>query len=630
MAKRPSLRKRQKKKRGLSIFLAIAAVAVLAGIWKVTGDVGVMEKMSAFLSSQSQLLEHNDTVRGTLYDRNYKKLAISLERVSIYARTREIKSVKDTAAGLASATGVDEGALLKKLKADDLRVWLVKDITQDQEDAVRQLNLPGIYLHKEHSRYYPQKLVAAHLIGFVQDDIGLAGAEFYYDRLVQKMLAEVDGGKHRIGAGQHVLLTLDLKVQAILESVVEQVVVGRQDPKVGAYAMDAGTGAIIAAVQYPSFNPNTYRIYSQQVLQNLLVEPMLLPPAYRKILKTSAEIQNQYESRGAVHPWSISAGNASLGSELRLWEKVGMGDGTPPDFGNSDKKRGAHSGFFIVPDQAGNDFGTVPEQLSPLALLTTMGSLLNGGSKKVPYLAQAVVDSVSGREYQLRPEAVEENNKAVVSAEASREIANLVASLGVRDELGGVIIKDSVQVSTNSRAGYGYLKNELYLSTLPAERSELVILLTIQGGSRNIPMKPVEKVIDPMKAIGRVLPRVAVLQQVGKSIAGVAEPEQVENKNYPVGLDKLRDAVRKSLEDDLAVEHDPGNMPALVGLSLRKSLRLLQNSPCEIRVFGTGRVVAQTPAAGASLAGVKECVIRLQRQADVSLEALEEKLSGRE
>ena len=53
-------------------------------------------------------------------------------------------------------------------------------------------------------------------------------------------------------------------------------------------------------------------------------------------------------------------------------------------------------------------------------------------------------------------------------------------------------------------------------------------------------------------------------------------------------------------------------MPDLRGLSLRKSLRLLKGTSVEIRVYGTGRVVAQTPAAGTPLTDVKECILTLQ------------------
>ena len=54
-------------------------------------------------------------------------------------------------------------------------------------------------------------------------------------------------------------------------------------------------------------------------------------------------------------------------------------------------------------------------------------------------------------------------------------------------------------------------------------------------------------------------------------------------------------------------------MPNLVGMSLRKSLRILQNSGIEVKVNGTGRVVSHDPPAGAPLASGTRVVLNLER-----------------
>jgi cell division protein FtsI (penicillin-binding protein 3) len=48
----------------------------------------------------------------------------------------------------------------------------------DQARRVAALNLEGIGFMKEHRRYYPNKELAAHLLGYVGvDSTGLAGIE---------------------------------------------------------------------------------------------------------------------------------------------------------------------------------------------------------------------------------------------------------------------------------------------------------------------------------------------------------------------------------------------------------------------------------------------------------------------
>lgn len=619
------LRRKQKKKRGLAVVLVIFVLIGIAAGWRLFEPTSAVEKLKAYFSTAIPRSKDGEAVRGIIYDRNYKELAVSLPRVSVFARPREMVSVEQVANELAPLLNVDEESILEKLRSGELRTWLVRDITQKQEDAIRAADISGVYLHREYSRYYPQKSVAAHLIGFVQDDIGLSGVEYTYDRLVQKMLGQQGGGDFHGGAGQHLVLSVDLKIQGILEQLVEDVAAGRQHTRVGAYAMDAGSGALVAAIQFPSFDPNRYRIYSHQLLESMLVRPMLLPPLFRAILRDSASLHSQYEARGQAHPWSISGQQLSLGSELRLWEKLGLAAAPPQDFGNSEKSVVKTAEYVVVGSKGQKDFGTVPEALSPLRLLAALSSLTNGGRLVDPYVVQSVVDPENDDEFLLRPDVSEARLPEVLNVDVSREIAKMMAMQGASTEMGGLLVHDRIAAEVADGTGYSHISNLLYYAAVPGERTELTLLLTIQGGSANIPVKQGQELVDPAAALAAVLPRIAVLQQVGKSIVGVAEPAEDTGGNYPVQLEKVREVVRSSLGPKPADPVDPGVMPNLVGLSLRKSLRQLQNSTCRIVIYGTGRVVSQEPAANKPLAGVKECVLRMQKQEDVSLEALEEK-----
>jgi len=626
MAIGSGLRQGQKKKRGLAVVLVILLLIGIAAGWRLF-DGETVERLKEYFSTVVMRSPSEQVVRGTIYDRNYKELAVSLPRVSVYARTREMASVETAAKELAPILGVDEQEVLEKLRGDELRIWLARDIAQKQEEQVRTARIEGIYLHKEYSRYYPQKDVAAHLIGFVEDDIGLSGVEYYYDRLVQKLLDQESGAEFHGSAGQHMQLTIDLKVQDILEKLVEDLAAGRQNVRIGAYAMDVTGGALVASVQSPAFDPNRYRVYSQSLLENLLLEPMLLPQVFRGILRDSAAIQSQHELRGQVHPWSVSARQQDLGSELRLWEKLGLAAGPPQDFGNSEKPLAPAPEYVVIPGEKKQDFGTVPESISPLRLLAALGTLMNGGERIEPYVVQAVIEPAGEEEFHLHPAGYANSEGEVVSREVSREISKMIGEIGQASEPGGTIVKGRIEAEVRGSEGFAHQSNELYYAAVPVELTELAVLVTIQGGTTRVQARSGATVADPGSALAQVLPRIAVLQKVGKSIIGVAEPEEGQSGNYPVHLDKVREAVRSSLGESRGVQEDPGEMPELVGLSLRKSLRLLQQSPCRIRIFGTGRVVAQEPAAGTPLAGVKECTVRLQKQEDVSLETLEEKTS---
>ena len=81
---------------------------------------------------------------------------------------------------------------------------------------------------------------------------------------------------------------------------------------------------------------------------------------------------------------------------------------------------------------------------------------------------------------------------------------------------------------------------------------------------------------------------------------------------------KLIAGAKKVTKDNIV----PGVMPDLRGLSLRKSLRLLQGIDVELKIQGTGKVIDQKPRPGTSLKGVKECVLILVKQDEISPEKL--------
>ena len=53
-------------------------------------------------------------------------------------------------------------------------------------------------------------------------------------------------------------------------------------------------------------------------------------------------------------------------------------------------------------------------------------------------------------------------------------------------------------------------------------------------------------------------------------------------------------------------------MPTVTGLSLRRGLQVLSPYNIKVRVHGNGRIIAQYPLPGASLAGVDECILTLE------------------
>ena len=80
-------------------------------------------------------------------------------------------------------------------------VYVRRQVTPDQARRVADLQLEGVGFMKENRRFYPNKELAAHVLGYVGlDNAGLAGVEATYDNLIKghagTVLIQTDAKRH--------------------------------------------------------------------------------------------------------------------------------------------------------------------------------------------------------------------------------------------------------------------------------------------------------------------------------------------------------------------------------------------------------------------------------------------------
>ena len=167
---------------------AIVAAAVL-GVW-----VAVIECRLVFL----QVIRHSDLVgardsaadaeidaaakRGDILDRKGRVLATSVDEDSIYAVPSAIEDPTAVVGALCGALGdcsaKERDALVDCLGKTKAFAYVKRQVSPDQARRVAALNLEGIGFIKEDWRFYPNKALAAHLLGYVGvDNKGLSGLE---------------------------------------------------------------------------------------------------------------------------------------------------------------------------------------------------------------------------------------------------------------------------------------------------------------------------------------------------------------------------------------------------------------------------------------------------------------------
>jgi len=624
MAKQSRLRVQKAKNTRRIILYAVLGLVVCIIFWRVEKRIGLVDQVQKILISIEETFTENIPVRGAIYDRNLKQIAVTMERVSVYARTREIDSIPETVKKLGLIFPLDEVRLQENLESGILRVWVAQDISQEQEVIVKNQKIPGVYLQHGEKRFYPNGFQAAHLIGYVTDSIGLSGVEYYYDRLLASRKVEQQKEDQPLSMAQDLVLTIDLKIQTILEKLVRDIHIQEKALRVAAYALESGTGELVGGAQMPTFDPNAFTSYSKDVLDNLFLNPVVLPNKFRFFLRDAAMIKANGESGIRPSSWSLLPPNNSLGGQLQLWELLGLNESLTTDFYPVDQIRqtmekratSAHSELQQL-------FGVSPEIVTPLNLLTAFSALLNG-EKKQPFAVQKIIDIETEMEVFLTRDDGSNLAKRRLPATTTDGITQLFRSQSIKGEGKTFFFRDSVPVFKDP--DQQLIINDMMVVSIPAGGADLVMLVMVERTPRRPENKKSEDRRRSLELIvGEKVERISVLQQVAKSVADVVEPEFLGEGNY-----QLEQGVNASMTDTRGKRPKAAPalsiMPDLGGLSLRKSLRLLQGIKIKINIQGTGRVVSQKPHPGAPLRGIKECFLVLEKDENMKLEKLSKEL----
>ena len=229
--------------------------------------------------------------RGEIYDRNMDLLATSVSVEHIYLNPRELKQsgadVDKIAADLSPLVGREAAWIAEQGRMTAQRYrqigWSVEEDTAALVRAyINDNNISGIHLEPAAKRIYPQKTLAAQVIGFTNaSGEGCEGVEAAYNSFLDGTAGRVitSKGNNEIDmpysyekyleslGGADVILTIDSTVQRCLENRMEEAI-ARFDVQNGAFGivMNVNTGEILAMATLGSYDPNNYlEIYDPEV-----------------------------------------------------------------------------------------------------------------------------------------------------------------------------------------------------------------------------------------------------------------------------------------------------------------------------------------------------------------------------
>jgi cell division protein FtsI (penicillin-binding protein 3) len=372
--------------------------------------------------------------RGAIYDRNMRPLAMSVPVQSAFAVPSEMKDKEMATRLLAGVLQMPPAAIREKLEEGGSFVWLKRKLPPEEEEAVRALNLKGIYFFEENKRNYPKRDLAAHVLGFVDvDEHGLGGIEYEYDNLIRGRGEKIvvmkdakqrwfDGGQAQQDRGASVVLTLDEKIQYIAERELEATIHKFHAPAGTVIVEDPNSGAILALANWPKYDPNAATEAEKEARMDRAISAIYEPGSTFKLVTLSAAFdQNLIQSddvffcengsiRVAGHlihdhkPYGnltvaeILANSSDVGA-IKIAEKLGasefnsyihaFGFGTPTGVDLPGESRGLvqrleHWGSFSIGSiSMGQEVG-----VTPLQMINAVSSVANGGLLYKPHVVQ--------------------------------------------------------------------------------------------------------------------------------------------------------------------------------------------------------------------------------------------------
>ena len=588
--------------------------------------------------------------RGPIVDRQGAALATSSPAESLFAQPRAVGDPVRFAARLAPLLAMPERELHAALTSGKPFVWLRRRLPPATAAEIRALREPGLGFLPEALRLYPNRELAAHVVGFEGADGGLEGIERAMNDVLSGSSGKAVVGRDALGRevvteavvqqprpGQGVMLTLDRTIQYLAEREIDAAYRRTQAKAAMAVAMDPRNGDVLAMAIRPTFNPNAFLdAPSRDHWRNRAVTDPFEPGSTFKVIMAAAALQEGvvrpderiYAENGritiaktTIHDWkkygwltfgevlqnssnvgSIKVGLA-LGRDRYYRYMTAFGFGAPTGVGLAGESRGQlrdpqrWSALSLPTMSIGQEIS-----VTALQMVAAFGAIANGGTLMQPRLVRALFDADGRETRRFGPRAV----RQVISPETARTLTGLmtqvvVAGTGHNAAIPGYDVAGKTGTAQKlDPTTRRYSRNPGVLSFIgfaPSDAPRLVMLVMLDEPKNE---KWGSEAAAPIfSAIGgEVLRYLDVPPRDAAALSIVTGPAETTG-----GRVHLASAAAAEAAGDTRI------MPDLRGQPLRQALAALAPMGVAVKLAGRGgRVAEQTPSPGETLeaeAGVR-------------------------
>jgi len=581
--------------------------------------------------------------RGPIVDRHGTPLAASSPAESLFAQPRVMGDPVRVAARLAPVLKMSESNVHAALVGQKPFVWIKRRLPPAVGANVRALHEPGLTLVPEPLRLYPNRELAAHIVGFEGADGGLEGVERAWNDTLAGTPGKAMIGRDALGRevemqrvvqgpapGHGVMLTIDANIQYAAEREVDAAFRRTGAKAAMAVVMEPRTGDVLAMAIRPTFNPNTFlEVPSHDHWRNRAVTDPFEPGSTFKVILAAAALEEGvvrpddrlYGENGAItiakttiHDWkkygwltfsevlqnssnvgSIKVGLA-LGAERYYRYMTAFGFGRTTGVGLSGESRGQlrepqrWSGLSLPTMSLGQEVS-----VTALQMVTAFGAVANGGTLMRPRLVKSVFDADGRETRRFDPEPV----RQVISPATARTLTGILVSVvesgtGHNAAIAGYSVAGktgTAQKLDPATRRYSRAPGVLsFVGFAPADEPRFVMLVMLDEPKNE---KWGSEAAAPIfSSIGREILRYLDVPPRDTPPVQIVTGPPTEPQPTP----RMRLVAAAEAASDGAVI-----MPDLRGRPLRQALATLAPLGLRVEVSGRGSVVRQTPAPGAPI-----------------------------
>ena len=653
----------------------VLLAAALFAVWAVAIEARLVwlqvHRHEAMLAEAKAQKDRTRTVhprRGDIVDRHGRILATSVDAVSICGVPKEIGSpaavVAAVCEGLGNCTAREREVFAQRLsqKSRDF-AYLRRQVSIEEAARVtarlEALKQRGIFTEPEPRRYYPNRELGAHVLGYLGTDHnnGLAGVEQSYNSKISgkpgTLMVEVDSRRIVFNSrverapvqGDTVELTIDAQLQHIAERELERGVAEHRAEGGTAILMDPRTGEILAMANSPLVNPNTYLEYPREMWMNRAVQGVYEPGSTFKVVTASAAMEEHVFSptdlvdasagvwrsgsrrvtEAKNHNYGVLSFSDVLVKSSNVGAiKIGLGVGTERlgryvrrfGFGESLFKDLPGQSRGMLSDPGGWSQSTLASVsmgyeigVTPLQMAAAVSSIANGGVLVQPRIVRAL------RRGTTRTEVAPLDLRRVISRGTAAELTAIMEQVVERGtataaQVPGYTIAGKTGTASKLVNGR-YSQTDYHASFVgfvPSRQPAFTILVVVDaphagshyGGSVAAPI--FQRIADAALRHAGVAPTINPLPPVLVQAAADSSSEFIRT-------------AAAAGPPEISVVSGPPTVPDVRGLGAREAVRRLVRLGLVPRLTGDGMVVDQDPVAGTALELGRICRLWLDRVA---------------